>query len=189
MSKFRLLCRAAHAAQPILDRPKIAAISTPDAFDAPLVVLVNTWQERQVYVNIVRVGKGKFRRYEVVTTIEILSPTNKNTRDEGYKAYTKQAGAGIVQSCQSAGNRLAARAGTYAIAIPYEALPADRAWRYIACLHRGWRPAEYAVWLNSLRGPLPRVEVPLAEGDPSVVLDLQAVLNTLPTTRVRMMAW
>ena len=124
--------------------------------------------------------RGNSADAEVVTTIEILSPTNKNTRDEGYKAYTKQAGAGIVQSCQSAGNRLAARAGTYAIAIPYEALPADRAWRYIACLHRGWRPAEYAVWLNSLRGPLPRVEVPLAEGDPSVVLDLQAVFDTSP---------
>ncbi len=60
---------------------------------------------------------------------------------------------------------------------PRAILPADSVWNYIVCLHRGARPFEYAVWLNALRNRLPRVEVPLAEGDPSVILDLQAVLN------------
>ena len=160
----------------VLDRPATAAIPTPDASDAPLVVVVDTWKERQVYVNIVRVGKGKFRDAEVVTTIEILSPTNKNTRDEGYKAYRSKQEQ-VLSSRASLLEIDLLRAGTYAVAVPHEALPTDRTWHYIACLHRGWRPAEYAVWLNSLREPLPRVEVPLAEGDPSVVLDLQAVFN------------
>ena len=160
----------------VLDRPKTAAIQTPDAFDMPLIVVVDTWQERQAYVNIVRVGKGKFRDAEVVTTIEILSPTNKNTRDEGYKAYRSKQEQ-VLSSRASLLEIDLLRAGTYAVAVPHESLPADRVWHYIACLHRGWRPAEYAIWLRSLREPLPRVEVPLAEGDPSVVLDLQAVFN------------
>jgi hypothetical protein len=160
----------------ILDLPKTATIVAPDSFDLPLVVTVDTWEERQAFVNIVRVGKGKFRDAEVVTTIEILSPTSKNTWDDGYKAYRSKQEQ-VLSSRASLLEIDLRRTGTYAIAVPQAVLPIDRVWHYIACLHRGSRPPEYAVWLNSLHEPLPRVEVPLAEGDPSVVLDLQAVFN------------
>lgn len=145
-------------------------------FDTPLILSLEPVQERQVFVNIVRMSGGKFRDAEVVTSIEVLSPTNKNTRDDGRAAYRRKQ----EQVLSSRANLLEIdllRAGTHTVAVLRAALPLDRAWDYIVCLHRGSRPSEYAMWLNSLHDPLPRVEVPLAEGDPSVVLDLQAVVN------------
>ncbi len=161
----------------VLDRPQtIEPYPVSASFDLPLVLNLELLEERQAFINIMRVGSGKFRDAEVVTSIEILSPTNKNTRDDGYEKYRSKQ----EQVLSSRANLLEIdllRAGTYTVAVPRAALPSDRAWDYIMCLHRGSRPSEYAVWLNSLRDVLPRVEVPLAEGDPSVALDLQAVVN------------
>ena len=45
------------------------------------------------------------------------------------------------------------------------------------CLHRGGQRERYEVWGFTLRQRLPRIHVPLQDGDPDVVLDLQAVFN------------
>lgn len=161
----------------VLERTQTSvAPPASDAFDLPLVLSIKPMEERQAFINVMRVGKGKFRDAELVTSIEILSPTNKTTRDDGYEKYRSKQ----EEVLASRANLLEIdllRTGTYTVAVPKAALPTDIDWRYIVCLHRGSRPYEYAVWLNALRNCLPRVEVPLAEGDASVVLDLQAVLN------------
>ena len=56
----------------VLDRPQSAMLA-PDSFDAPLVLRVKPAEERQWFVNIIRVGGGKFQNAELVTTIEVLS--------------------------------------------------------------------------------------------------------------------
>ncbi len=161
----------------VLDRPQtIEAFAASASFDLLLVVNLELLEERQAFINIMRVGSGKFRDAELVTSIEILSPTNKNTRGDGYEKYRGKQ----EQVLSSQADLLEIdllRAGTYTAAVPCAALPSDRAWDYVVCLHRESRPSEYAVWLNSLRDILPHVEVPLAHDDPSVVLDLQAVVN------------
>jgi hypothetical protein len=50
-------------------------------------------------------------------------------------------------------------------------------WDYLFCLHRGRQGNRYEVWPVTLRQSLPRIHVLLADGDPDVVLDLQAVFN------------
>lgn len=47
----------------------------------------------------------------------------------------------------------------------------------LVCLHRGGQGNRCEVWPITLRQPLPRIRVPLADGDPDVVLDLQTVFN------------
>jgi len=164
----------------VLDRPQSVAAPSSSAasaaFDAPLVLRVEELEEEQSFINIMHIRNGKFRDAELVTSIEILSLTNKNTRDDGYKKYRHKQ----EQVLSSQANLLEIdllRAGAHTAAVPQAALPTDCIWHYIICLHRGTRPHEYSVWLNSLRDPLPCVEVPLAQGDPSVALDLQTVLN------------
>jgi hypothetical protein len=164
----------------VLDRPQSVALPSASAasvaFDTPLVLRVEEMEEEQSFINIMHIRNGKFRDAELVTAIEILSPTNKNTRDDGYKKYRHKQ----EQVLSSQANLLEIdllRAWTHTVAIPKTALPPDRIRHYIICLHCGTRPHEYSVWLNSLRDSLPHVEVPLAQGDPSIALDLQALLN------------
>ncbi len=160
----------------VLDPPEAVLPPAMDAFDTPLVLRLEPLEERQAFINIVRIVRGKFRDAEVITTIEVLSPTNKNTRDDGYETYRRKQQT-VLSSRANLLEIDLLRAGTHSVAVPEAALPKERAWLYLVCLHRGSRPFEYAVWLNALSAPLPRVQVPLAAGDPPVVLDLQAVLN------------
>lgn len=44
-------------------------------------------------------------------------------------------------------------------------------------LHRGGQGYRYEVWAVTLRQPLPRICVPLADAHPDIVLDLQAVFD------------
>lgn len=160
-------------------------VSVASPFDTPLIVSLSPIDsqqidsqqyERQAYINIVRLGRGRFQDAEVVTAIEVLSPTNKNRRDDGYEAYRRKQ----EQVLSSRANLLEIdllRAGTHTVAVSRASLPTEPPWHYLICLYRWTRPAEYAVWLNALQSPLPRVEIPLADDDPSVALELQTVLN------------
>ena len=50
-------------------------------------------------------------------------------------------------------------------------------WDYLVSLHRGGTGPRYEVWAVTVRQRLPPILVPLAKGDPDVVLDLQAVFD------------
>ena len=48
----------------VLERPETVTPSASDAFDLPLVLSVEPLEERQAFVNVMRVGGGKFRDAE-----------------------------------------------------------------------------------------------------------------------------
>ena len=128
-------------------------------------------EERQAYLNILD-RRGR----QVITAIEILSPTNKNTRDDGHAVY-------IAKQREILASRAALleidllRGGAHTAAVPLSAIPADRSWDYLMCLHRGERGYEYEVWPSRLREPLPRTAIPLGGADPDIIFDLQALLT------------
>ncbi|MCS6863297.1 MAG: DUF4058 family protein [Abditibacteriales bacterium] len=68
------------------------------------------------------------------------------------------------------------RTGAHTVALPRERLLRHRTWDYLVSLHRGGGN-RFEVWAFTLRQRLPRFSVPLANGDPDVVLDLQAVFD------------
>jgi hypothetical protein len=111
----------------------------------------------------------------LVTAIEILSPTNKGSRDEQTVYRNKRqeflrAGTSVVEIDLL-------RGGTSILYAPAEARerrdPAD----YYVCAVRGWRQGQAEVYPISLRERLPVIRVPLRRTDPDTTLDLQDLID------------
>jgi len=138
----------------------------------PWILNVETVEIREVFLEIVTVEEES----RVVTTIEVLSPSNKAAGSIGRQKYrTKQR-----QILRSEAHLLEIdllRRGAHTVAAPHTTLLEKGRWDYLVCLHRGGQGGRYEVWPNALRQPLPGIRVPLLEGDPDVLLDLQTVFD------------
>jgi hypothetical protein len=142
------------------------------ASDPPWVLVLEPVEIREVFVQVLTVpDEGR-----LVTVIEILSPANKAAGSEGRELYlTKQRE--ILQSESHLIEIDLLRRGEHTVAPPREALLRRGTWDYLASLHRGGQGGRYQIWASTVQQRLPRIEVPLADGDPDVVLDLQAVFS------------
>ena len=153
------------------ERGSVATLARPTlTADEPVLISVSEEVPRQLYLNIVRANDQS----SIVTTIEILSPANKNVSND-YAAYRRKQ----RQVCESQTHLVEIdllRGGAHTVAVPIETLT-DRTWDYIVCLHRGSTGPEYEIWPCKLRERLPRILIPLADEDPDIVLDLQALFD------------
>jgi hypothetical protein len=140
--------------------------------DPPWVLTVEPLEVREVFIEILSVEDAS----RVITVIEVLSPSNKTANSEGRQLYvTKQQE--ILQSPIHLIEIDLLRYGEHTVAAPRESLLARGVWDYLVCLHRGGQRARYEVWATTLRQRLPRIRVPLAHGEPDIVLDVQAVFD------------
>ncbi len=137
----------------------------------PLVVHVNDEPMSQGYIEIVDAGSGN----RVVTVIELLSPSNKIPGD-GQNLYLKKqrevrgAGASLVEIDLT-------RTGRRVLALPPERIPPSHRTTYQVCVSRGWKSEAIEVHRAPLGERLPRIGVPLREGDADVPLDLQTLVD------------
>jgi hypothetical protein len=112
--------------------------------------------------------------HRLVTGIEFVSPTNKSDR-QGRELYQKK-----QQETQEAGVHLVEidliRRGPHVLDVPEAFLEQLPRWDYLinTCRRNSDR---YEVYPVRIRDRLPRIRVPLKEGDEDVVLDVQAVFN------------
>lgn len=139
--------------------------------DPPLKVEHEPAEVRESFIEIHRAKKPN----SLVAVLEILSPTNKRAGDGRDKYLEKQ------EETMNRRTHLIEidllRAGRHTAAIPREWLPAN-GWDYLVCLHRaGWKENKFECWPTALPERLPRFSVPLANGDPDVVIDLQELLT------------
>ena len=154
------------------NRGGVATMST--AGDLPLVVIVDPIEMREVYIEILALGNDGER---VVTIIEVLSPANKTGGNRGRELYLAKQNEVLASQTHLIEIDLL-RHGEHTVAVPFENLSRRKDhWDYVTCLHRGGQGARYEVWPVSLRERLPRIRIPLAEGDPDVALDLQAIFE------------
>jgi hypothetical protein len=120
--------------------------------------------QRQPFIEIVHASG------EVVTVIEVLSPSNKaNPGCEEYLNKQKQ----ILSSGTHLVEIDLLRSGEHMVACPKEKLPTPH--HYLACINRaghGW-----ATDCIPLQRHLPRIGIPLREPDRDVVLDLQTIFD------------
>ncbi len=123
-------------------------------------------------INIVNIKD----RQRVVTTVELLNPTNKAQNTEGWRLY-KQKQEEVLASRTHLIEIDLLRQGEHTVAVPREPLLREGHWDYIICLHRGGQSVTFQVWLNTVREQLPRIAVPLDAPDPDAILDLQMVLD------------
>lgn len=152
------------------------------ASDPPWVLTVKPEEIREVYIEILSVADQS----RVVTVIEVLSPSNKITGSDGRHLYlTKQRE--ILSSQIHLIEIDLLRQGEHTVAAPREMLLRRGKWNYLVCLHRGGQverseiphrgEGRYEVWAITMQQRLPRIHIPLFDGDPDVVLDLQSVFN------------
>ena len=138
------------------------------------VRLYSEEERREAFVNILDMKRGQ----RIVTTIELLSLTNKTTRDKGRRIYLKKQ----QQALNSHVNLVEIdllRGGKHTVAIPRDMIFPEHPFDYIVCLHRADAGDEFEVWPNRMRERLPRFRIPLDPGVPDVVLDLQVILDAL----------
>jgi hypothetical protein len=138
--------------------------------DEPAIFELVQEEVRQPLIHIVETSAGN----RLVTAIEVLSPDNKQT-GEGRTSYLekreeyRRGGANLVEIDLL-------RAGQPTVRVSKEKLASLSPWRYLVAVTR-IRPSQEEVYHVQLAHRLPRVRVPLSNGDPDVVLDLQAAFD------------
>lgn len=137
--------------------------------DEPTVFTLDREEVRESYVTIV---EPKSRR--IITAIELLSPDNKRP-GAGRDSYLKKreelwtCGANLVEIDLL-------RAGSPTVRVSVDHLESLRPWHYVVAVSR-LLPARQEVYTFILDHRLPRIAVPLLDGDRDVPLDLQAVFT------------
>jgi len=135
--------------------------------DAPAVF--ELWREemREPLIHIVEPAAGN----RIVTAIEVLSPDNKE-KGAGRTNYLRKReelwdnGANLVEIDLL-------RHGQHTVRVSDDHLESLRPFNYVVAVTRCW-PSRHEVYAIPLARRLPRVGIPLLEGDKDVVLDLQA---------------
>jgi hypothetical protein len=111
----------------------------------------------------------------VVAVLEVLSPANKYAGPgrDSYVAKQRQVLASQAHLLEIDLLRL----GPYTIVVPEWIARQHATYDYLICVNRaeGLRD-RFRLYLRQLRQRLPRIRVPLADGDPDVVLDVQVVV-------------
>jgi hypothetical protein len=149
-----------------------AATSAAMVSDPPWVVTYHPVEMREVFIEILSVRDES----RVITVFEVLSPSNKAAGSAGRQLYlTKQQE--LFESPTHLIEVDLLRHGEHTVVAPRERLLRRGHWNYLVCLHRGGQGNRCEVWPITLRQQLPRIRVPLADGDPDIVLDLQTVFN------------
>ncbi|MCS6860459.1 MAG: DUF4058 family protein [Abditibacteriales bacterium] len=148
----------------------VTAVAT--ASDPPLVITYEPEEIREVFIEIFPVGEES----RVVTIIEVLSYSNKTAGSEGRKLYKAKQREVLTSETHLIEIDLL-RQGEHTVAPSQEELRKRCTWDYLVSLHRGGEGNRFEVWAITVRQRLPRIRVPLAGGDPDIVLDLQAVFN------------
>lgn len=149
-----------------------------DDVDEPVVVSVaekRTGEERtESYLEIYARRDGEDR---LVTSIEILSPSNKRLGSEGREKYMEKQRE-ILDGDVNLVEIDLLRGGTHISAVP-RALAEEKAgpFDYHVSIHRFDRSREFLVYPIFLWRRLPTIRIPLLPGDPDVPLNLQTVFQ------------
>lgn len=141
--------------------------------DKPAILFAPPEEVSESYVEIRHLTIPK----RVVTVIEVLSHSNKTPGSEGRKSYLQKQ-RDVLNSEVHLQEIDLLRKGEHTLAPPYERIVMEYGrWDYLVSLSRSSDRARYELHLCSVRRNLPRIDVPLANGDPDVVVDLQAVFD------------
>ena len=147
-------------------RPKLVA-----RIDAPGITnpaAVTRPQQRSVLLLDPR------RDLSPVTAIEFLTPAVK-TAGPARDAYRAEQEARVDDGVSVVEVDLL-RAGEWTLHCPRSRIPDASRRPYRVSVYRGWYGSRYEYYHLAPRDPLPRIRIPLRQGDPDAVLDLQALV-------------
>ncbi len=148
----------------------VAEVERETEGDMPVLVTLPPVEHREPYLEIVHAAGG-----EVVTVIEVLSPTNK-TPGEGHRLYRRKQQELLDTPVHLVEIDLLST-GLHTVALSEEVCAELPPHRYLICVRRGPDRRRFELYPIPLTKRLPRMRIPLKEPDPDVVLDVQAVLD------------
>ena len=118
-----------------------------------------------------------YSEMKLVAVIEVVSPANKafGPGRASYKAKQEQI---LARDCHLIEIDLMRR-GRHVVCIPQWRVKGlkIKPFNYLCCVSRWPTRNRFELYPRRLRERLPRLKVPLAEGDPDATLDLQAALE------------
>ncbi len=148
-----------------------SATATAIEADTPVVLHLPPEEVREPFIEISDLAHGG----QVVTVIEVLSPTNKTAGEDHTPYRHKQED--VLSSQVNLVEIDLLREGLHSVFVPLASIDLLEAWHYLVAVSRAARRDQAEVYPVSLRKRLPRVAIPLIEPDPDVTLDLQAVFE------------
>ena len=153
--------------------PDNGVVIIQDTMTKPVVFRVPLEEIKETYLQVFQHDKKGEKR--LITSIEILSPTNKLLGKRGRTLYLRKqremlrGGVNLVEIDLL-------RGGTHATAVPLDwALAKTGGFDYHVSIRRPARAEEYVVYPIPLTASLPTIGVPLLDDDGEVALDLQAI--------------
>ena len=150
----------------------MGAVAVLDKEDAPVVVRCPQLEITESYITILDRRSGM----KVVTTIEIVSPTNKYSGPgrDSYLAKQPEVRASATHLVEID----LLRTGPHVLAVAEPVAKALEKYDYLVCVNRASGTRElFDLYPRTLQDRLPRFSLPLAERDPDVKVDLQAIFN------------
>src|SRR5207302_681231 len=113
----------------------------------------------------------------LVTTVEVLSRTNKSPGEHGRDLYVQKQQEVLKHKVHLVEIDLL-RGGEHTTAVPLEeAVARAGSFDYHVCVHRFDRPYDYFVYPIQLGNRLPAIAIPLLPEHTAVRIDLQPVLD------------
>lgn len=109
----------------------------------------------------------------LVTCLEILSPSNKRKGSRGWKKYKRKRQALLLSDVNLVEIDLLRNGSRMPMLDPWPNTP------YTVLVSRPAGVPRCLVWPAHYREPLPSIPVPLTESDPSLVLDLQPLVDAV----------
>jgi hypothetical protein len=132
------------------------------------------FQEEEISEAYIQV-LDRYRAMKVVTVLELLSPTNKETGAGRNSYLLKQRQ--VLDSHAHLVEIDLLRKGRYTLSVPQKTARTLGAFDYLICVNRYPERHRFELYPCTLSSPLPCLRIPLAEGDADVSLDLQAAIG------------
>jgi hypothetical protein len=150
----------------------------PESQDAgPLVVTVETIEHGPFKETYLDIRRRHGRKVRLVTSIEVLSPSNKMKGNPGRAKFQEKQRETLESETHVVEIDLI-RGGTHMLAVPRNLVLAEAGrFDYLVSIRRFNRRKEFLIHPIILPQRLPQITIPLLPGDPDVPLDLQDVFD------------
>jgi hypothetical protein len=147
-----------------------AAVAEPEAEDAAVTMRAFIDEHfRETFIDILEAGP----EVRLVTSIEVLSPSNKRPGTEGWEQYLRKRNALLLGSANLVEIDLLRGGRRMPMVEPWPDSP------YYVLVGRQSRVPYCRVWPVHFHQPLPEIPVPLASPDPDVRLALQPLIEAV----------
>jgi hypothetical protein len=154
------------------DEGAIAVLPTPAAREVVIEV-----PEEEFYQAFIDIISGRQEGEKLVTSIEVLSPSNKASSGEGREQYQRKQRA-MAETETNLVEIDLLRAGQHTTTVPRQRARAEAGpFDYHVCVRRGTRRGKFSVFPIRMDQTLPTVSIPLLPEEPPVLLDLQAAFD------------